>query len=156
MIEPNLPYIVIGICALLFILLGYCIYLHIKLRKLLRGESGTFEESLERLLSELDGLLKFRDELEPYLTTVERRLKRSIQGLHTLRFDPFKGDGGGGKQSFASAFLSEDGNGVIISSLHSRDRMSVFSKPVEKFASPFDLTEEESHALLEAKKSATL
>lgn len=153
MIESYGIYILLGAVVVLF---AYIVYLHSRIRKLLRGDSNNLEESLEIVMKDLEDLIRFRRELEPYLHQVEKRLKRSIQGLHTLRFDPFRGDGSGGKQSFASAFLSEDGNGVIISSLHSRDRMSVFSKPVEKFNSPFDLTEEEAQALLEAKKSATL
>ncbi len=153
MIEGYLIYALIGI---VIGLIAYTIYLHQKINKLLRGESENLEESVHTVIKELNDVQKFREELEPYLSTVEKRLRRSLQGLHTLRFDPFKGDGSGGKQSFASAFLSEDGDGVIISSLHSRDRMSVYSKPISKFSSPFDLTEEEAVALREAKKSATL
>ncbi|NIT70429.1 DUF4446 family protein, partial [candidate division KSB1 bacterium] len=59
-------------------------------------------------------------------------------GVGTVRFNPFKGTGGG--QSFAAAFLSEHGNGVVISTLYSRERVSVFAKPIQSFASEYELT----------------
>ncbi len=152
----NEVYIIYACIGSILILLGYCIYLHQRIKNMLRGNSSNIEESILVLNGELKNLHNFRKELEPYLTSVEKRLKRSIQGVHTIRFDPFKGDGSGGKQSFATALLNEDGNGVVISSLHSRDRMNVYSKPVNTFNSNFDLTEEEAMALSKAKESCTL
>jgi hypothetical protein len=78
---------------------------------------------------------------------VEKRLKKSVQAVHTVRFNPFKGTGEGGNQSFATAFLTEDGDGVIISSLYSREHVSVFGKPVKKLVSEHTLSDEEKEAL---------
>ena len=97
-------------------------------------------------------LKKFEQECVTYFNTVEHRLNRSIQAIETERFNPFKGEGVGGSQSFATVLISEKGDGVVISSLYSRDRISIFSKPIAKFKSAFDLTDEENNVL---KKAST-
>lgn len=112
----------------------------------------TIEESIIELAKELDNLTEFKDRAEEYHKLVEQRLRKSVQSIETKRFNPFKGTGSGGNQSFASAFINENGDGLILSSLYSSDRMSVFAKPVQGFISSFELTEEEQAALEDAKK----
>ncbi len=136
------------------ILIGLVLYLHFKLKKFLIGSSSTnLDESITTLNTSVRELETFRKELEVYLTTVEKRLKKSVQSVHTVRFNPFKGTGSGGNQSFATAFINEDGDGVVISSIYSREHMSVFSKPVKKTQSEYDLSGEEKEALQIAFKS---
>lgn len=120
----------------------------VRLSKFLKGKKAeTLEDSIISIDNELKTLLSFRKEIETYLKTVEFRLQRSIQGVHTLRFNPFKGTGEGGNQSFVTAFLNEQGDGVIISSMYSRDHISVFSKPIIHFKSTYELSAEEKEAL---------
>lgn len=135
-------------------LIAYIAHLNNKLNNFLIG-SGTknLDESLSSINSSIDELKNFRIELEKYLTTAEKRLKKSVQAVHTVRFNPFKGTGGGGNQSFATAFLNEEGDGVIISSLYSREHVSVYSKPIKNNASEYELSQEEKEALSETKKS---
>ena len=135
-------------------LIAYIAHLNNKLNNFLIG-SGTknLDESLSSINSSIDELKGFRTELEKYLTTAEKRLKKSVQAVHTVRFNPFKGTGGGGNQSFATAFLNEEGDGVIISSLYSREHVSVYSKPIKNSASEYELSQEEKEALSETKKS---
>ena len=47
--------------------------------------------------------------------------------------------------------LNEEGDGVVFSSLYSRDRMSIFAKPVKNNNSEYELTSEEKQALEKAK-----
>lgn len=127
---------------------------HLKLKKFLVGiESKNLNDSLDYLRDHSKDMDTFRTELEKYLETVEKRLRKSVQSVHTVRFNPFKGTGSGGNQSFATAFLSEEGDGVVLSSLYSREHVSVFSKPVKAHKSEFDLSEEEADALEKAKSS---
>ena len=112
----------------------------------------TIEDSIIELAKELDNLTEFKDKAEEYHKLVEQRLRKSVQSIETKRFNPFKGTGAGGNQSFASAFINENGDGLILSSLYSSDRMSVFAKPVQGFTSSFELTEEEAAALEDAQK----
>ena len=67
-----------------------------------------------------------------------------------IRYKAFEVNGS--SQSFSIALLNEKGNGVIISSLHSRDRVSTFAKPVIDYKSEHDLTEEEKSVIGDAKK----
>ena len=86
-----------------------------------------------------------------YLKTINQKLQKSIRGVETVRFNPFKDSGS--NQSFATAFLNEEGDGVVISSLYSRERVSIFAKPVKHLVSSYELSEEERGALQNAKDS---
>lgn len=140
------------LCVATLVLLGVVFYLFFKMRRFLVGfDSKHVGDSLDFVSSNLKDLQGFRAELEKYLSGVEKRLRKSVQSVHTVRFNPFKGTGAGGNQSFATAFLSEEGDGVVISSLYSRDHVSIFSKPVKKHTSEFELSSEEREAVEEAK-----
>jgi len=142
------------LCGATLILLGVVISLYIKMRRfLITMNAHNIADSLSHVRNNLKDLQGFKTEMEDYLTTVEKRLRKSVQSVHTVRFNPFKGTGGGGNQSFATAFLAEDGSGVVISSLYSRDHVSVFSKPVKNHISEHELSEEELEALETAKKN---
>ena len=47
--------------------------------------------------------------------------------------------------------LNEDGDGVVLSSLYSRERMSIFAKPILNRKSVYELTSEEKEALEKAR-----
>lgn len=146
-----LGFIVLTIATL--ILLGLVIWMYLKMRRfLISVDAHNISDSLTHVSTNLNELQLFRLEMEKYLIDVEKRLRKSVQSVHTVRFNPFKGTGGGGNQSFATTLINEEGDGVIISSLYSRDHVSVFSKPVKKHASEFELSEEERESLENAKK----
>ena len=141
----------IGLGVLTLILTIAVIVQGRKLKKVLRGKSGAdLEDSFKSIEKEYLEIKKWRNSINEYLNDVEKRLKRSIQAVTTLRFNPWKGNGEGGNQSFASAFLSQKGDGLILSSLNVRDRISIFAKPVEKGKSGYELTHEETEALNQA------
>lgn len=151
--EMSLELVIISalgiLCLILILLVAQA---HRRITKLLRGKNTlTIEESIIELAKELDMLTDFKEKSEEYHKIIEERLRKSVQSIETKRFNPFKGTGTGGNQSFASAFINENGDGLILSSLYSSDRMSVFAKPIQNFTSTFELTEEESEALENAK-----
>ncbi len=125
-----------------------------KLKKFLVGSSsGNLDESLSSIDGSVKGLEDFKKEMENYLLTVENRLKKSVQAVHTVRFNPFAGTtGSGGNQSFATAFLNEQGDGVVISSLYAREHVSIFAKPVTKGKAEYEVSDEEAKAIAEAVK----
>lgn len=143
----------IGILAfLLLLVVADLFHLRWKLKKLLRGnKSENIDQSIESINTDIKDLQSFRTEMEAYLLTVEKRMRRSCQATETIRFNAFRGDGLGGNQSFATAFLNEDGDGSVISSLYSRERVSIFAKPIAKFDSEIELSEEERRAVSMAK-----
>ncbi|MEA2715572.1 MAG: hypothetical protein QOG91_600 [Candidatus Parcubacteria bacterium] len=143
---------VIVLAAATIILLGLVIRMHFKLRRFLAGfDSDSVSDSLTAVAGDLKQLQRFREEMEAYLTSVEKRLRKSVQSVETVRFNPFKGMGAGGNQSFATAFLTEKGDGVVISSLYARDHASVFAKPIVGGGSEHEMSDEEREALANAK-----
>ena len=144
----------LGALALVIVILFiWVIWLQNKLGKLLVGKSKNLDESFSSLTKEIKDLKKFQVTAEETFKKNDARLKKAVSGLETIRFNPFKGDGSGGNQSFATAFLNEEKNGVIISSMYARDHISVFSKPIKNLASEYELTNEEKEALNKAKDS---
>ncbi|MES2437162.1 MAG: DUF4446 family protein [Patescibacteria group bacterium] len=137
----------------IIILLVWMNKMNNRLKGLLRGKNAlTLEDSIGNITKELQDLKLFTKEMEEYLTTVETRLKNSLQAVETIRFNPFKGTGSGGNQSFSTSFINEHGDGVVLTSMYTRDRISMFAKPLKKFESEFELSEEELEAIETSKK----
>jgi len=154
-VDP-IVYFVMGGALVLGILVICILYLDHRIRKLLGNSSAkTIEDALVRMRQDIGELKNFKDESVRYLRVMEERVKRSTQAIETVRFSPFKGSGDGGNQSFSTTILNENGDGVIISSLYSRERVSIFSKPVKGFNPEFELSEEERGTLARAKESLT-
>ncbi len=145
-------YIIYGLAVAVLILLVWIVRLEIKIKKLLFGkDSKSLEDSIVENHKNIEKLNDFQKEAINHFVNIEKRLKRSVQAVSTLRFNPFKGNGEGGSQSFATSFVSENGDGVVLSSLYSRDRVSVFSKPLSKFESQFETTAEEKEVIENSK-----
>jgi len=142
--------LLIGVSLLVIILIIWIVRLELRLQKILLGKGENIEDSILTLTKEQKELKKFTVDMEQYLTTVEKRLQKSIQSVETVRFNAY--DGVGANQSFATVFLNEKGDGVVVSSLYARERTSVFSKPVKNHTSDFGLIEEEVQALKKAKE----
>ncbi|HEY4490046.1 MAG TPA: DUF4446 family protein [Candidatus Paceibacterota bacterium] len=143
-------YALIGLDIILILLF---IRIEYRLRKFFSGKDGkSLEEAIVNLRITLDDISRFRDESTKYFKSVERRLKRSVQAVETIRFNPFKGTGSGGNNSFSTAILNEKGDGVVTSSMSYRDQTSIFSKPVKKFSSDFELTDEEKLVINNSKE----
>ncbi|MCX6703502.1 MAG: DUF4446 family protein [Candidatus Zambryskibacteria bacterium] len=152
-IDPTL--LIYILIALGVMLIGWIVRLEMRINKLLIGkDSRSLEDSLVSAKKDIEHLHAFKKDSLNYFSNVEDRLSRSVQSVESVRFNPFKGSGEGGNQSFATAFVSEKGDGVVISSLYSRERVSVFSKPIKKFESTFELTEEEQSVI--SKSQSTL
>ena len=113
------------------------------------GKKGAdLEDILIILKEDIKKLKESKENTEEELTLINSKLKKSIRGLETIRFNPFPDQGS--NQSFAIGMLNEDGDGVVISSLYSRDRMSIFAKPIKNKQSEYELSVEEKEALRQA------
>lgn len=150
----NLEIYALGAAALIIIVLFiWIIWLQNKLGKLLAGKSKNLDDSIDFLTKEIAELKKFKLASGELFKNIDSRLKKTVSGVETIRFNPFRGDGSGGNQSFATAFLNEEKNGVIISSMYGRERMSIFSKPIKNLTSEYELTVEEREAMNRAQDS---
>lgn len=151
-INPLIVYAVLGI--LIVILIIWVVLLETRLRKIFRGKTGAnLEEVIRELHSSVGHLKQSHGQSTEALSYLQDRVQKSIQGVNTIRFNPFQGEGQGGNQSFATAFVSGDGDGVIISSIYSRGQVRTFAKPIKNFDSPHELSEEEIKVLEELKNS---
>jgi hypothetical protein len=116
-----------------------------RLKRFFAGkEAGDLEEVIAELGLNIKKSNKAKSDLEKDISVINSKLKKSIRGLQTIRFNPFPDQGS--NQSFAIALLDEEGDGVVFSSLYSRERMSVFAKPIKEGKSQYDLTTEEKEA----------
>ena len=146
----NTSIMIYALTILTVISLAMLVRTEIRLKRLMAGKKAKdLEGVFNVLVKDLNALQKAKGKIEDDINNIEGRLKKSVQGLSTVRFNPFKDSGG--NQSFAIALLNEEGDGVIISSLYGRERMSVFAKPVRNHASEYDLTNEEKEALSKAR-----
>ena len=129
----------------------WLIALEWRLHKVFRGRAV---RDLESILAELgrtvDDLVVKSAHDDKLFEDIYRRLKSVLQKYHTVRFNPFPDHGG--NQSFATSLLDEEGNGVVISSLYSRDKVSVYAKPLMKFHSEYELSKEETEAIETARR----
>ena len=117
------PYVALGALLLSVVAIILLLIIYRRLTRLALGNSGSLEETITILSRDMKDVKTFRVELEKYLKTAETRLRSSLQGLGVVRFNPFSGDGSGGNQSFAIAFLDERHSGVVFSTLYARDRV---------------------------------
>ncbi len=146
-------YLMYGLFAAILILLLWIIRLEVKFSRLARGASGkSLEEHILYAKKGVEELSAARSEIENYLVHLHNRVKRGLSRVETMRFNPFRGDGSGGNQSFVMALLDEEGNGVILSGLHTREKVNVYAKPVKNFASEIQLSDEEQEVLERVKK----
>jgi hypothetical protein len=121
-----------------------------RLKRFFAGKkTKDLEENIILLEENITKLKSAKEKIEKELVEVNGKLKKSIRGLETIRFNPFPDQGS--NQSFAVGMVNEDGDGVVFSSLYSRERMSIFAKPVKNGKSEYELTEEEKEVLNRAK-----
>ncbi len=121
-----------------------------RLKRLLIGKTAQdLEEAIMTLVKGMENLDERSGQIEEYIVDLDSRVRGSLQRVHTLRFNPFKDQGS--NQSFATCLLDAHGNGVIISSLYSRDKVSVYAKPIKNYGSEYELSAEEQEAITKAK-----
>lgn len=143
--------IILGLLILAIVVLAFFVFrATTRINRLLQGKDAqNLEDTFAYLIEEVKRMNENQIITERTLHNFNARIRKSLTGLKTIRFNPFPDQGG--NQSFAIAFLNEEGDGLVISSLYSREKMSVFAKPIKKGIPEYELTEEEKRALSEAK-----
>lgn len=124
-----------------------------QLRALTRGAgpgaaSLSLGEVIGRQGERLEANRAETESLRLAVNTLEVAVSHSLQNVGLVRFNPFQETGG--DQSFAMALLDKRGDGVVISSLHSRNSTRFYAKPVKAGASQLSLSDEEAQALQQA------
>lgn len=140
------------ISAAVILILLWIFMIEVRLKKIFAGtKARNLEEMLVIIGEKMNKLEESQTKIDKHLITIDTRLNKSVRNIETLRFNPFVD--AGGNQSFAIALLNDEENGVVISSLYARDRMSIFAKPIINGKSEFELSNEEKKVLEKAKKT---
>jgi hypothetical protein len=154
-LSPNLTELflltVVALACLLFI---WNIVLQIGLSRLkkLNKEifAGNKASDLEEVILQQTKNLKTLDKDIQELYAISNQINNlAFRGLHKtgmIRFNPFKEVGG--DQSFAVAMLNGRNNGLVLSSLYTREGTRIYAKSITNgLADKHPLTEEEEQAI---------
>jgi hypothetical protein len=117
------------------------------------GSAPTLGELVVGQGERLDKTAKDLSGLASVVNTMEKSVQGSVQHVGLVRFNPFQETGG--DQSFALALLDGRGDGIVISSLHSRAMTRFYAKPIKGGASALSLSEEEAKAVEKAMERKT-
>lgn len=109
------------------------------------------EELMDTCLEELKDLRLKNREMENHINYIERNVLQCVQKMGIVRFNAFENVGS--DLSYAVALLDSGDNGVVISSIYSRDNSTTYAKPIMSGKSKYSLSAEEIQALEMAKKS---
>ena len=120
-----------------------------RLKRFFLGKKARdLEDTIMELENDIAKLKRAKENTEKDIGIINTKLKKSIRGLEVVRFNPFPDQGG--NQSFAVGMLDEGGDGVVFSSLYSRERTSVYAKPIKNLKSSYELSHEEEDAITRA------
>ncbi len=155
-IQQNYQPIILGLSALVLILFFGFAYLFSQIKNIKNKQEILFQgkeaKDLEKIIEDQrEEINKNKNDAEDLFKVSEKIhqiASKGIQKIGLVRYNPF-GDIGG-DQSFAIALLDAYDNGLIISSLHSKEGTRVYAKPVEKGKSSYQLSDEEKKAVEEA------
>lgn len=154
-IEKNTSTILI---AVIFIFLFWNIFLELRLKKEKERTTNFFKgkkaESLESIISELFKNQKRTEEKAHKalnkIKELDKAALHSIQKIGVVRFNPFSEIGS--NQSFAIALLDQKDDGIVISSLYSKEGTRIYTKPIKNGESEYSLSKEEEESIKQALK----
>ena len=150
-------YLVLGALVgilILFILLIICLNKIGKLNKkysaFMKGADGeNLESVILQRFREIDQLNETTGYLSEKIRVINSTLLNTYQKMGIVKYDAFQEMGG--KLSFSLALLDDEDNGLILTSMHTREGCYTYIKEIIKGESFVILAEEERKALEEAK-----
>lgn len=159
LIMNNVQYVLLGMTVMILLALIIFISINIKLAKMnkryfkmMRGMEGTnIEQLLLAHIEEVKQTVRKVDRLSNDCQRLESISKECIQKVGIIRFNAFEDMGS--DLSFAIALLNNQNNGVVVSSIYSRNECHTYAKPIISSKSSYFLTEEEQQALTQAIKT---
>ncbi|MHB9095556.1 MAG: DUF4446 family protein, partial [Eubacteriales bacterium] len=120
-----------------------------KYKAMMQGMEGKdLETMLTAHLDAVNKALGKTREVESAYKAVRKMAERSIQHVGVVRFNAFSDTGS--DLSFSIALLDHNGDGLVLSSIFSRNESHAYAKPVSKGASSYHLSGEEEAAIRKA------
>lgn len=111
-------------------------------------DAATLEAHLAQQQDELQRMAVEIEAVAGSVRSAEAVGRRAVQHVGLVRYNPFEDTGS--NQSFALALLDADADGVVLSSLHSRQQTRVYLKEIVAGRSEAALSAEETEALRRA------
>lgn len=99
----------------------------------------------ERAAATASALERLRDEV----AALRAAVGQSLRNVAVVRYDAFRDMGG--RLSFSCAVVDDDGDGLVISSIHARGESRTYAKGIVGGGSEVTLTPEEQRALAAAR-----
>ena len=127
------------------------VYLDPRLRtilNMLEGEGGLGAESIARLR---DSQVQFAKRTEERLGELERLVRREVHRVGFVRYNSFNDVDS--ELSFSLALLNSEGDGIVLTSIHSGDGTRSYGKTVRKFVPEQGASKEEQAAIAKARVS---
>jgi len=133
------------------------IVMNSKLKKMSRSYrtmmDGAGVENLEAVLVTIKEEQKQQQEAlaaaQARIVTLEQRMPQQKSNLAIHRYNAFSDKGS--DLSFSLAITNDEKDGVVLTSIHSREGMYLYGKPIQKGQSNYSLTPEERKVIDEAK-----
>lgn len=143
----------IGLVLILIIVVISCIVstskMKNKYRKMMRGtNSKNLEELIVKSLDKIDSMQDTTDNVKEICENTSKLINSCVQKVAMKRYKAFEDVGS--DLSYSIAMLDGNNNGVIITSIYSRNESITYAKPIDNGISRYDLSEEESSVLHQA------
>ncbi len=113
-----------------------------RMNRLLIGKAGqSLEENVAAVLEQGQRW----KQVEVHMESVVEQQRSCLSRTGLVRFNPF--DDTGADLSFSLALLSDDYDGVVLTSLWGRDEVRIYAKPIRGGTSTYPLSREERQAI---------
>lgn len=109
---------------------------------------------LDAIQTDIDELRRGAPPGSRVAATAVPRGAAAISRIGLVRFDAFEDTGGA--QSFSLALVDDDGDGIVLTSLHSRPTTRVYLKAIRRGVADAPLSAEETRALQDAGITPTV
>ena len=154
--EQLVFYVTIALSVVSIILAVVLIIVLCKLKKLKRRvdsltrgkDTESMEDIIVNYLERVESLEEGEEITRAALNAIKDNLKITYQKTGLVKYDAFREMSGA--LSYSLALLDKENNGVLISSMYSREGCYTYAKEIIKGESKINLSEEEAEALKQA------
>lgn len=141
------------VCVVSIILLIVTLCKLKKLRKrvdtLTRGkDTESMEDTILKFFERIEALESHEQGIEDNIQKIKENLKMTYQKKGMVKYDAFREMSGA--LSYSVALLDQENNGVLITSMYSREGCYSYAKEIVRGESELNLSEEEAEALKQA------
>ncbi len=145
-VRANLELIVIVLSILVLIMFIYIALLKKKYNAFIKTSNKVnIEDVLIENQSQIAKLEEFKQYFDEYEGKTNKRLEKCVSNVAIKKYNAFEGLGG--ELSALIVLLDEEGDGVLLNVVHTRDNNHVFTKSIVKGGCDIALSKEEKEMI---------